>query len=43
MTDMYNEFDAFGKLFSEYNKYANETSANGQQPVSLLKFAFGQF
>lgn len=40
---MYNDFDAFGELFNEYNKYANEKSANGQQPVSLLKFALGQF
>ena len=41
--DMYNEFDAFGELFSQYNTYANKTSANGQKPVSLLKFALGQF
>ena len=41
MTDMYN--DAFGTLFVEYNKYTNETEANGQTPVSLLRFALGQF
>lgn len=40
---MYNEFDAFDELFSQYNTYANKTSANGQKPVSLLKFALGQF
>ena len=41
MYNMYN--DAFGTLFAEYNKYASETEANGQTPVSLLSFALGQF
>lgn len=30
-------------LGSEYSKYVNDKRAHGEEPVSFLKFAFGNF
>ena len=30
-------------VYSDYEKYVNESKANGKQPVSFFKYAFGQY
>lgn len=37
---MYNEFDAFGELFSQYNTYANKTSCKWSEASFTLKICF---
>ena len=43
MLNGYNEFEEFGKMFAQYDKYVREMESQGKKPVSMLKFAFGKF
>lgn len=35
--------NAFGDIYIDYEKYVRKTELNGKKPVSLLKFALGNF
>ena len=39
----YDTFSAMGDLYVNYEKYAREIEKEGKKPVSLLKFALGNF
>lgn len=40
---MYSNYETIGLLVKDYNDYANTKNANGQTPVSFIKFALGQY
>lgn len=40
--DLYG-MNALGDIYLSYNKYASEAAREGKKPVSLLKFALGNF
>ena len=35
--------NALGDIYTNYEKYARESEMKGMKPVSLLKFALGNF
>ncbi len=35
--------DSFGLMVADYDKYSNDMAAQGKKPVSLMKYALGNF
>ena len=35
--------DSFGMLVADYDKYSNKMIHEGKEPVSLIKYALGNF